>query len=364
MNNRRLIIDLFALHKNKGYGFQQYILNLLDFFYTHRNIIIYDRVVLVCKDTETVILSKYTDKFEVIDFHTYNYLHRLWLQTIMPFRLNLTKDDLLLYPANTSGLIKRSPSLLVIHDLLFKRKAWLPDTLMRWQREILIPISIRNADKIVAISEFTKHDIEQFYPKSRGKVEIIYNPFNFRKYEGDKNAELGCNYFLAISTNVDYKNQKTILKAFENYCKNGGDKSLVLIGRINEGSEAHQLYIGLSEDVKGKIIWRSNISNEELGALYRSASCFISASKFEGLGMPVVEAMSFGLPVLLSDIPPHREVSLDKGEYFEPEDAEGLCAKMLNMSFEKKHYSEEVRDLFSDGNTAARYVELINSMVK
>ena len=80
--------------------------------------------------------------------------------------------------------------------------------------------------------------------------------------------------------------------------------------------------------------------------------------------MPVVEAMSFGLPVLLSDIPPHREVSLDKGEYFEPEDAEGLCAKMLNMSFEKKHYSEEVRDLFSDGNTAARYVELINSMVK
>ena len=78
--------------------------------------------------------------------------------------------------------------------------------------------------------------------------------------------------------------------------------------------------------------------------------------------MPVVEAMSFGLPVLLSDIPPHREVSLNMGVYFDPEDAEGLCTRMLNMPFEKKSYSEEIQKLFSENNTAARYVDLINTL--
>jgi glycosyltransferase involved in cell wall biosynthesis len=71
--------------------------------------------------------------------------------------------------------------------------------------------------------------------------------------------------------------------------------------------------------------------------------------------------MSFGLPVLLSDIPPHREVSMDKGDYFKAEDAVELSNKMLKMSFERRGYDEDVRKLFSEENTAARYVEMINS---
>lgn len=118
----------------------------------------------------------------------------------------------------------------------------------------------------------------------------------------------------------------------------------------------------MSQPVKDRIIWKGNLSNAALGALYRGASCYVSASKFEGLGMPVVEAMSFGLPVLLSDIPPHREVSLGKGVYFKMEDADALCEKMLGMSAERKDYAADIQKMFSDEHTAARYVELINRM--
>ena len=359
--NRRFIIDLLNLEKGKAYGFQEYIFNLLNYFYQQRDEICYQRIVIWCKKAEKETFEKFADKFEIDGFEYSSQFKRHWLQTYLPIKYGFDKKDLVFSPGNKSGVIKKSKEVLTIHDLLFKRKEWLPSRLMRWQRELLIPISIRKADKIIAISEFTKQDIERFYPKAKGKVEVIYNSFNFRKYEGKSNAELDCEYFLAISTNADYKNQKTILKAYENYCKCGGDKKLVLIGHVNEGSEAYQTYNGLSEEVKRTIVWKSNISNEELGALYRSASCFISASKFEGLGMPVVEAMSFGLPVLLSDIPPHREVSMDKGEYFKAEDVEGLSNKMLSMTFERRDYEEDVRKLFSEENTAARYVEMINS---
>ena len=358
----RLVIELLGLERRKAYGFQEYSFNLLNYFYRHRDEIRYERIIIWCKDSENELFNKFNDKFEIKAFSYSSYLKRHWLQTYIPIKEELTKEDILFSPGNVSGVLKRCTELLTIHDLLFKRRDWLPSKSMRWQREILIPISIRKADKIVAISDFTKGDIEYYYPLSKGKIDVIYNSFNFSKYDGANFSNIGAKFFLAISTNADYKNQKTIIKALQKYCEEGGKKKLVLVGKLAEGTEAFKEYEGLTQNVKMNIVWMSGISNEELGALYRDASCFISASKFEGLGMPVVEAMSFGLPVLLSDIPPHREVSMNLGEYFEPTDNEALSEKMLSMSFERRDYGDIIRAKFSEGNTSKKNVELINQM--
>lgn len=360
--DRRFVIELLGLENGKAYGFQEYVFNLLNFFYVHRGDIRYERIIIWCKGSSREMFKHFEDKFEVESYDYSSYLKKHWIQTVLPFKYGLTKKDLLFSPGNVSGLVKCSSELLTIHDLLFKRKEWLPSKLMRWQREFLIPISIHKADKIVAISEFTKADVEHFYPMSKGKMEVIYNSFNFNKYEGKETFAIGAPYFFAISTNAEYKNQKTIIKAFQKYCAEGGEKKLVIVGRLNVGTEAYTVYHSMTEDVKMNIVWLSGISNEELGALYRDASCFISASKFEGLGMPVVEAMSFGLPVLLSDIPPHREVSMNLGDYFEPTDVDALSEKMLNMDFERRDYGERIRSKFSEENTSAKYVELINQI--
>ena len=78
--------------------------------------------------------------------------------------------------------------------------------------------------------------------------------------------------------------------------------------------------------------------------------------------MPVVEAMSFGLPVLLSDIPPHREITMGLGEYFMPTDMKTLADKMINMDFSRRNYNKTILNVFSDDNTAAKYVSLFNSL--
>lgn len=358
----RLVIELLNLERGKAYGFQEYICNLLNYFYYHRNDINYGRIIIWCKDTEKNFFNQYEDRFEVKGYKYSSYLGRHWLQTTLPFKNKLNKNDLIFSPGNITGVVKRCRIVLTIHDLLFKRKDWLPNKLIRLQREFLVPISIKNADLIVAISKFTKEDIENYYPNAKGKIEVIYNSFNFSKYDGGTATDNVGGYFLSISMNADYKNQKSVLKAFRIYRESGGDKQLVIVGRMNPDSEASREYSRLPQIVKEHIEWKSNISNKELGSIYKGASCFISASKFEGLGMPVVEAMSFDLPVLLSDIPPHREVSMNKAIYFNPSDVEEIAQKMLAMDFVRRGYKDDVREMFSEEKTSAAYIRVFNSL--
>ena len=357
----RLFIDLLVLEKGKSYGFQEYVFNLLNYFYKNRESILYDYIFIWCKDTELSLFDDYKDKFLLIGFSCKNNIKRHYLQSWLPFKYNFGGNDLLFSPGNVSGIFKRSPEILTIHDLLYKRAAWLPSKMMRIQRELLIPISINKANKVIAISNFTKRDIEGYYPKAVGKVEVVYNAMNFSKYDNIKQS-LICDYFIAISTNYNYKNQRTIITAFSEYCKRGGNKKMLFVGRISPESEAGKEYDRLAQEVKDKVIFKSHITNEELGGLYKNASCFISASLFECLGMPVVEAMSFGLPVLLSDLDVHREVSMNKGIYFKPTDYDDLAEKMLKMDFSKRDYAEDIKERYSEDNTGAKYVEIINNM--
>lgn len=362
---KKMYIELLSIEKNKAFGFQEFVLNLLGYLYRNRNDLLFERVIIWSKDTETSVFNRFEDKFEIEGYSYNSYLKRFWLQTYLPIKNKLDKEDLLFSPGNFSGLFKRSQSLLVIHDLLFKRKHWMTNRLIRIQRNLLFPVSIRHAEKIIAISQFTKEDVEFYYPSSVGKIEVIYNSFNFDKFVNSNSVDgKACDYFLCVSTCADYKNLKTIMKAYMYYYKDGGKLNLVFIGRLDDKSEAGVFYNTLPDDAKKTIIFKSRISNEEMGNLYRNASCFISASLFEGLGMPVVEAMSFGLPVLLSDTEVHREVSLGKGIYFEPLNAEQLASFMSNMDFRRRDYASDIRDHYSDVNTAAKYISVINSFYK
>ena len=357
----RFVIDLLLVKNGRSSGYQEYVFNLLNYFHQNRDEIFFKTIEIWCKDTEKAAFDSYKDKFVVKGFSFSSYLKRFWLQTILPISERLDKSDLLFSPGNTSGLIKRCNELLTIHDLLYKRENWLPNKMMRRQRNFFIPKSIKKADTIIAISEFTKSDVEHYYPFATGKIEVIYNSMNFNKFLPVTDFQTERNYFLAICSNAHHKNLKTVLRAFEIYCKNGGGLNLVFVGKISSSGEVSAIYNNLPDEIKERIILRSNISNSELGGVYQNASCYLSASLFEGLGMPVVEAMSFDLPVILSDIPPHREVSLNQGDYFSPENENQLAEKMLNMDLHKKRYSDRIKDIFSENNTAAKYIKIINN---
>ncbi len=357
----RLVIELISLERNKAHGFNEYAFNLLNYFYAHRETLRFDEVVIACKNTEEDLFSCYVDKFVIKTFKFKSYLGALYYESILPFVLKLKRTDVIFSPGNYSGLLNKTKEVLVIHDLLFKHAAWLPNKLMRWHHSILVPLSIRKADVIVAISNFTRKEIEQYYPSSKGKIHVIYNAMNFDKYKKYVEPE-DKDYFLVISSNAYHKNQQTIFAAYNGYCKNEGKKNMVVVGSLSSESDGGKAFEALPEKIKRRITVKSHISNEEMAGLYKYASCYISASLFEGLGMPIVEAMSYGIPVILSDTEVHREVSLGVGTYFKPENVDELQTKMHSISNERKAYEKEILSFYSDDNTSQRYINILNKL--
>lgn len=361
---RRLVIDVLAFEYGKAFGYQEYIFNLLDYIYIHRTDILYHEIVIVCIESQRQYFRKYASCFLIKSYACRSVFHRLLAQTLMPFNLSLKSSDLVLYTANYSSLIKRSSSILVIHDLLFKRKSFFPYTLMRYQRTFYLPFSIRYADKIVAISQFTANDVKRYYNSSKDKIVAIYNYFNFEKYGLANEIYNKENCFISVCSNAVHKNSITVLKAFNRYCMNGGVYSLILVGALKEGSSTYLYYASLSADVKKRIKIYNKISNTLLAELYQKSKAYISASLFEGLGMPVVEAMYFDLPVILSDLPVFHEVSFEKGIYFDPLDEKDLSDKMFvvqNNSF-CNSYKKQVMNMYSEQNTSHKYIELFNML--
>lgn len=362
----KLVIEGLGFAFGKAYGYQEYLFNLLDYFYEHRLNIKYDSIIIVCDRREAGHFEKYSDKFEIVGFDFNSYLGRFLAVSSISSKLSLKENDLILFPGNFSSLKKHCKQIVVVHDLLYLRKAYFAKTLynflFRLQRHIYIPRSLELANSIISISEFTKQDILSHFKIESDKINVIYNYFDFKKYtNGDDTFSLEYPYYLSICSSAYHKNTISLLKAFKESCSKTNNH-LVIIGSLDNRSS--EFYNQLVEETKNRVHIMKQISNPQLAKLYINATAYISASLFEGLGMPVVEAMYFNTPVLLSDIPPHREVSLNCGYYFEPSSYGKLAEFMSNP--EKLVVHENVRERiikqYSESNTSNKYIDLINAI--
>lgn len=361
----KLFIDVLPFEYGKSFGYQEYIFNLLDYIYNHTSDIFFDKIIIVCMDSQKKHFDKYLGLISIRTYACSSVIKRLFTQTLLPFYLGVTRQDVIVFTANYSSLLKRCKHILVIHDLLFKRKALFPYRLMRLQRSLYLPISIKLADRIIAISEFTATDIERFYPRSKSTITVIYNYFNFNKYPLLDNSVSKENLFITVCSTAYHKNTLTVLNAFEKYCIKGGTYDLILVGSLRKGTSLYKEFNSLDTAIRDRINLYEKISNTRLAELYQKSRVYISASLFEGLGMPIVEAMYFNLPIVVSDYQVFHEVSLNKGIYFSPLDSDQLTEIMISIEISKPicSYSDNVKEVYSEKQTSERYIQLINSFV-
>lgn len=365
-----VVIEALSLNYGKAFGFQEYLLNILKYFKKERQQIAAERVVIVCKKSDEQVFMAFKPELEVVSIDCKSTLHRYWVLNTLGRRLHLNKDDIILYTNNYSALTRQCRHILVIHDLLYLRKAYMPSRAFRIQRSLFVPRSVKIADKVIAISKWVKSDIEEsFHVKDKSKVVAIYNYFDFDKFcrgqvtEKIKSVCKAGNYFLIVCSQAYHKNTITTLKAYNSYAAQGGTKRLIALGSV--GCELQTYVNSLSEQVRNNIICLKGISNTDLAYLYQHASAYISSTLFEGLGMPIVEAMYFGLPCIVSDIPVVREVTQGKAEYFPAMDADALCRLMSEY---KQAHSEirtqAMQEMYDVKNTVHRYVEEINALAR
>ena len=356
-----LYIDALTFRFGKAFGYNEYLMNLLDYFHECRDSLKFSDITIVCESSQEKYFQKYCDRFKIRSFRFPTFFHRALHQCFWNMESGIKKNDVVLCTANYAPFFKRGKEVLVIHDLLFRHKKLnrrLP-LVWRLQRHLFVPRSIFRADKIIAISNFTRAEIKKYYKKEE-EVEVVYNSFKFEKFENSNEGRNAMrDYIIVVSSSASHKRIEFILRAFARYRGMGGRLNLVIIGRIESNPEAMKVYEGLPEEVRSSITVVHGLSEMELSGMYSRARLYLSASLYEGLGMPIVEAMCCSLPIVLPDSPLiFKEVTNGNAIFFDSS-SEGSLAETLLASEEmgKVHYN---MDRFSKENTSKRYIELLN----
>jgi glycosyltransferase involved in cell wall biosynthesis len=187
---------------------------------------------------------------------------------------------------------------------------------------------MERATRIIAVSENTKRDIIRLCPKiDSNKIVVIYHG-NSIKINSNIEVDLPLNYVLFVGLRASYKNFLFLVDSIKELLLS--DSALFLVcaggGKFTKEENDFIRNLGLSKKVIQK-----NFKEEELGVFYKNAICFVFPSIYEGFGIPVLESMASGCPIVLTNNSSFPEVAADAGIYFENNDSEGLKEKIVKV---------------------------------
>lgn len=255
---------------------------------------------------------------------------QIWMQSVMPIKLS--KNQFLWSPTNTGPAFKRE-QVITLHDIADQLyPEWFSKKYVNWRR-IILPGLLKRVEGIVTVSEFSKKTIIEKYPFTHGKVEVIPNGVNHdhfypraneEKSNVQKHFKLHKPYVITVSSLDPRKNIEGLVKAWNHLPERiRNDYELVVVG-----GEDQLFKFSLSAPPHSSIRFLGYVDSNYLPALYSSAELFIYPSLFEGFGLPVLEAMACGVPVLMSDCTSLSELAGDHVITFNPEDNDELADKI------------------------------------
>jgi alpha-1,3-rhamnosyl/mannosyltransferase len=273
---------------------------------------------------EVVLLSNRTPAPELASRWS-PYLHvqgvgvrALWMQTDVPRLLNQLGVDLAVFPNYAVPLASPCPTIVVLHDLALLRT---PHHFTLRKRALLAPTirqSVASAAVIATVSETSRLDITGLLGVLPERIVLLPSAAHpsCKPAPADKVAEVRARhhlsrpYVLTVGTLEPRKNLLTVLRAWDRLAPKLTTHDLAVVG--GRGWQDRALVRALEERAKReRVRWLGYVSEPDLVALYTGADLFVFAPTLEGFGMPVVEAMACGTPVVASDIAAHREVGGD-----------------------------------------------------
>ena len=273
---------------------------------------------------------------------------RLWTQIRLSWEvLRNKKINNLFVPSHLLPLIYPKNSTITIHDVAWKYVPKSYGFLSKLYLEWGTKFAIKHANKIITPSKVTKNDLIKFFCRDEinhvyaKKITVIPLGFEENKISISKNKEntiIG-NYFLFLGRLEHKKNTDTLIKAFTLFSKNNKDTKLVLAGFAGRGGK--EIINNIPEKLKNRIIITGYVSGETKHVLLKNALCFVFPSRYEGFGIPLLEAMNYNLPIIASNIPTSKEVASDNALFFETENANELFEQMQKIN-NNKNLREEI----------------------
>jgi glycosyltransferase involved in cell wall biosynthesis len=233
----------------------------------------------------------------------------IWEQVDLRNYLNANNKPLLINFCNT-GVLFYSRQVVTIHDMSYKvNPKWFSRGFYLWYN-YLIPQIAKSSLKILTVSHSAKKDIVSFLKITPDKIKVIYNS-SYLNTNNNFERTIKEKYILTVSSLDPRKNLINLVKAFKLI---DNEASLIIVG-LKSANFNNALG---AEALNKNIVLKGYVSDIELESLIKNAAVFVYLSFYEGFGLPPIEAMGLGCPVIVSDIAAHKEICADAAIYTDP----------------------------------------------
>jgi len=247
--------------------------------------------------------------------------------------------DVLHIPAGVIPMTYPKKVVYTAHDFaIYRNPEWFPSSFL--SRSILIPQSLRKADQIIAVSRSTAKDLKQLFNIKPQKINVVYNGFDVNKIPLKRSNQeilakfkLPKKYFLFVGTLEPRKNVINLVRAFKLFLeKNQAQKDVVLVicGQLGYHSEEVMQEL-LDLGLKRSIRYLGYVTHNEKIELIKHSSAFIFPSFYEGFGLPVLEALALGSPVITSKVSSMPEIAGKAAVYIDPKNINEIARAMRDV---------------------------------
>jgi glycosyltransferase involved in cell wall biosynthesis len=376
MKKRKIAVDLTWVRHNKVGGTESCVRNLLDGF-TQINTKGMTFVLLLAEDNaESFSRYRISGNFElrICDVKSENPKERLLWQNLKMGKMLRSLDiGLCLEPVygkpfwGTRGI----KFITVIHDLqaihypqYFSRgrTAWMKAS---WKN------AVNTSEMIIAISEYVKQDIREVYGVREDKIQVIYDAVvldrdncsadsGLEKYGVEKGR-----YYYTVSSLLPHKNLKTVILALGELKRRKSPAFYPLLVSGVGGKNRDQLELLIREKgLQGDIIFTPFVEDAERNMLYKNCKVFLFSSIFEGFGMPPIEAMAMGVPVLTTKCTSLGEVTGELLNYVrKPQDEKEWADRLeKELRLPEEHLVKQLLGRYACAAVAKQYIDLLETL--
>ncbi|MDR0971150.1 MAG: glycosyltransferase family 4 protein [Bacteroidales bacterium] len=306
-----------------------------------------------------------------------------WEQLVLAKKLKKIKPDILHCTSNTAPYFINTKLILTLHDIIFlekrdKKNRSIYQNLGRIYRRFIVPKIIPKTQKIITVSLYEKNVIKNFLNLNEEKIVAIYNGFSnhfnvkknpqtiYRKYIDNDN------YIFFLGNTDPKKNTQRTISAYAQYLE-----------KTPKQEAAHLLIADLKEEIIDQILRESKIewikpfihasgyiSNNDLPYIYSGAKAFLYTSLRESFGIPILESMACGTPIITSNTSAIPEIAGEGAILVDPFIIEDISSQLIKVMEDKEYRDKQIKygferiKLFSWENTAKDLMKLYNEVGK
>lgn len=344
------------LFRKKKHGMDMVALELI------RNLQLIDsenEYVLFIKPDEDNLAIKETANFKIVEIETGFY--PFWEQIALPRAAQKAGCQILHCTSNTAPVFTSIPLVVTLHDIIYMESSYLKilqgsgtnyQKFGNAYRRMFVPWVIKKSRKIITVSNFEKNRIAQFFGIGNDtRLVAVYNGVSghfkpvtdqVELHRVKEKYHLPGRYFFFLGNTDPKKNTKGVLKAFSDFLKHtGNDMHLVMLDY--DQYELEQLLDEIGDTALiNRIILTGYVVNTDLPAIYSQSEVFLYPSLRESFGIPMLEAMACGVPVITSNTSSMPEVAGDAALLIDPYKPEEITAAMVRIMADKKLKAEMI----------------------